>query len=63
MMGAGREQLSAATLAINLLDRRLALLVDGPPFEGERTKNQIVQVDKQWIKQGLILSISAISNV
>jgi hypothetical protein len=63
MMGMGREQLSVATLAINLLERRLALSVDGPPSKGERTKNQIVQVDKQRIKQGLRLSISAISNV
>ncbi len=63
MMGAGREQLSVAMLSINLLERRLASSVDAPPPQGERTKNQIVQVDKQQIKQGLRLAVSAISNV
>jgi hypothetical protein len=46
MMGVGREQLSAATLAIHLLEKSLALPFDGTPPKGERTKNQIVQVDK-----------------
>ncbi len=58
-----QEQLSTATLAVDLLGRCLASLDDGTPPERECTKNQIVQVDRQQIKQGLRLAISAISNV
>ena len=58
-----REQLTAATLAVDSLERRLTSSVDGTPPEGERAKNQIVQVDRQRIKQGLGSAVSAMSSV
>jgi hypothetical protein len=61
-----RDQLTAATLAVDSLERRLAHNVDGttPPSEGEQrtTRNHIVQVDGRRIKQGLGSAVSAISN-